>query len=139
MAILIEKNIDLFGITIPSIYIRFGYKLDFDGNKIFVNTQKFISKNMYQIKNPHDGFEIDSFPSNFILPYNRENDGADILQYIHTKFKEDLSTDKTVQVPLMDPSTGDQLYDPSTGEVLTETIISQPKFAMDSSISIIDI
>lgn len=140
MALLIQKDLNILGgLSTSNLYLRFGYKLDFSGTEVIVNIQKYINKNSYSNNTPINGLYIEGIPDNMFLSYNRSEDGIDILSYIHNKVKDELSTDKTILVPISDPSTGELQYDPSTGEILKESVISISKFADESEITIVDL
>lgn len=140
MALLIEKELDILGgLTANQLYLRFSYKLDFNGKDVLVNVKKYANKNAYSSENPNEGLDIKGIPNSMFITYDRNVDGLDVLSFIHNKFKEELSTDKTNEVAVIDPSTGLPLLDPSTGEIMTETIIVSEKFAEENEISVIDI
>jgi len=140
MALLITKDVSIMGgISVPQIYVRFGYKVDFSGKIIYANTLSFLSKESYELGNPATGLPIDGIPDFLDLDYLRAEDGIDPLSFIHDSFKTYLSTDKTNEIAVKDPSTGNKQYDPSTGELITETVISLVKFAEENEIEIIDL
>ena len=83
---------------------------------------------------------LEEIPEHSDFSYDRNVDGVDLLLFAHDKIKVFLSTDVYEDVPQIDPSTaGEYLYDPSTGELLTESVLSKPKFAEISEIAIIDV
>lgn len=140
MALLINKKIDLFGsIDVSSLYIRF--RLDYVpvGTKIYVHSNTYVSRAAYNDNANSNGVQIDGIPQVLVLDYDRTVDGTDVLIVVHDKFKDFLSTDVYEDQPILDPSTGEYTYDPSTGELITESVVMTPKFAQDSSISIVDV
>ena len=160
MALLIEKNTTILGnIDVSTLYVRFDLSYKINGSTLEVFTEVFPSQTSYAAG--AQGIPVEGIPFNKVFTYDRAVDGSDLLTAAHNKFKDFLSTDtwKTVittdpstgdivyiQEPVLDPSTGLQISDPSTGELLwengdpsTHQEINIPKFAEDSSISLIDI
>lgn len=140
MALLVTKSLSAIGgIDLSQIYIRFHIVLDFDGKKISVNTANFISKEAYLENNINNVIQISGIPKYLSFDYDRSVNGNDVLVYVHNKVKEYLSSDILTSVPILDPSLGEYQYDPSTGVLLTQQVVSVPKFTQDSSIALIDI
>lgn len=138
MALLVDRQLNVMGVTISQVYMRFNYTVDYSGESIVVNIANYASKNAYLEDEIENNFKIPTLKQTVGFNYSRENDG-EILQFIHEKYKEILTTDVTSFELVFDPSTGAPLFDPSTGGQLTNEIISLPKFAEDSSISIVDV
>lgn len=140
MALLVTKSLSAIGgIDLSQIYIRFHIVLDFDGKKISVNTANFISKEAYLENNINNVIQISGIPKYLSFDYDRAVNGNDVLVYVHNKVKEYLSTDILTAIPILDPSSGEYQYDSSTGVLLTQQVVSVPKFTQDSSIALIDI
>jgi len=140
MALLVSKTINsLGGIDIPQIYIRLHYSVGFEGKRVDVNSQIYISRDAYLQKIRENVFTLPQIPESLSFKYDRLTDSADILVFIHKKFKEILSTDQLYDSPILDPSTGSEQYNPSTGRLLTESKVSVPKFAESKEITIVDI
>jgi hypothetical protein len=140
MALLIEKNVKVLGnIDLSQLYLRLTISYGPDGKNIMVNVDAFDSDNSYSLNPYGNKIIINGVTQPYDFSYDRETDGSDILAYAHNKISEYLSTDITEQVAVVDPSTGQPLVDPSTGEVITEEVVTIPKFCEDSSISIINI
>lgn len=140
MALLIEKNLTVLGdIDLSQLYIRLTVSYGPEGEPVTVQTNTFSSKNAYTLNAYLNKFNVNGIAPPYIFTYNRETDGFDVLGYAHTKLKEYLSTDQIIEVPVLDPSTGEPTYDPSTGLAITEEVINIPKFAQDTSIFIVDI
>ena len=140
MALLIEKQTQIYNdIDVSSLYVRFRLDYDIQGDSVYVFSKVFSSKSSYLADHNVPGIQIAGIPSILEIEYDRSTDGYDLLTVAHNKFKDYLSTDIIESVPVLDPSTGEQTYDPSTGDLITEEVISVPKFAMDSSISIVDV
>jgi len=158
MALLIEKNTTILGsVDLTELYVRFSINYNINGNHVETFTEVFPSRLSYDAGS--NGVHVDGIPFNKVFAYDRAVDGSDLLTAVHNKFKDFLSTDVMetvyvtdtsgnivyIQEPILDGSLN-QMTDPSTGELLwvngdpsTMEIISVPKFAMDTSISIIDI
>lgn len=155
MALLINKNIDFKGVPLTSLYVRLEYKVAMDSSSIKINARPFVSKDIYKNQGYYSHLNIPEFSPymTFVVDYDRNEDGDYVLQVVHNKTKDLLSTDITEERALFyeedgtqDPSTGewdylagDPILDPSTGEQMTETVVVRDKFATDSSISIIDV
>jgi hypothetical protein len=140
MALLVEKEMSLFGgIAIPQIYIRIEYSVRVDGKTVIANMINYPSREAYLADPVNNRIHIPELKMSRGYSYDRPVDGSDVLTYIHQEYKDFLSTDVYGEIALVDPSTGELQFDPSTGELLTETAVTAPKFAMDSSISIVDI
>ena len=140
MAIQITNNFtSMGGVDFSQLYIRFNAYIDFDGKKVTVHSQSYASKAAYLEKDTTNILRIKEIPEIFQFNYDRIGDGTDILDYIHTKAKTWLGRDKTEDQPLLDPSTGELQYDPSTGELITQAVVTIPKFADPADITIVDL
>jgi len=140
MALLIEKNVAILGnIDVSTLYVRFDLKYNVNGNQAELVSRVYPSRGSYDNGVYENTIRVNGIPDNQIYDYDRVIDGSDILTAMHTKFKSLLSTDVMGDVPVLDPSTGEPTYDPSTGLPITENVVTIPKFAMDSSIFLIDI
>ena len=140
MALLINKDLTVFGdIDLTQLYVRLTVSYGPEGEPIVVQADSFSSKNAYTLNAYGNKFNVDGINPPYVITYNRETDGSDVLGYAHNQVKSILSTDTMKDVPVLDPSTGLPTYDPSTGEPITEEVVDVPKFAQDSSISIVDI
>lgn len=140
MALQIDKTVKIYGdIDVSSLYVRFKMDYDIQGNEVHTFSKVYPSRQAYDNDPNMQGIEIQGIPYIMAINYDRSVDGTDILTVIHDKYKDFLSTDVYEDVPVLDPSTGDYTYDPSTGEIITESILTIPKFANDSSISIVDV
>ena len=140
MALLINKNLNLFGsLDVSTLYVRF--RLDYvpAGTEVYTHADTYVSRVAYDDQAAQNRLNIDGIPQVLVIDYDRAVDGNDVLVVAHNKFKDFLSTDIYEDVPVLDPSTGEYTYDPSTGELITESVITTPAFAMDSSISIVDV
>lgn len=159
MALLIEKNTTILGsVDLTELYVRFSINYNINGNHIETFSEVYPSRLSYD--SGSNGVQVDGIPFDKIFSYDRAADGSDLLTAVHNKYKTFLSTDAMKTVYVTDPSTGEVIYnqlpvldsssnqmtDPSTGELLwvdgdpsTMEVISIPKFAQDSSISLIDI
>ena len=145
MALLIEKNTKILGdIDVSELYVRFALNYNMRGGSFELFSEVFPSRASYDAGGT--GTEVDGIPFSKGFSYDRSADGSDLLTAAHNKFKTFLSTDVMTSEVVIDPSTGLQLEDPSTGELYwmngdpsTQLVISIPKFASDSSISLIDI
>jgi len=109
------------------------------GASLIVRSSPYASKVAYDADPNNNTFDVTGIESVQQLAYDRVADGSDILTFAHDTIKTQLSTDVTQEIPLPDPSTGGEQIDPSTGEVIMQTVIVTPKFAQDSSISLVDI
>lgn len=161
MAILVNKELNIFGgIPIDQIYIRLDYYVNLTGKSIRAQLYPYANKESFSSDWQENILTMEDFKTKYYLSYDSSLNG-DPLIYIHNYIKEELSTDKTkieqvldpstgfpvfIQEPVLDPSTGEQMTDPSTGELLWENgdpstmvVIITPKFAMDSSISLVDL
>ena len=139
MALLINKNETIFGdIQISQVYLRLTVSYGPEGETLIVQADPYSSKNAFQLST-FNKFYIQQMSAPYIITYDRVTNGSDILTYAHDTIKSILTTDITHDTPVLDPSTGEPTYDPSTGEPITEETVITPKYAMDSSISIVDI
>lgn len=139
MALLINRNTTVLGdIDLSQLYVRLSVAYGPGGTPLEVRTNVYSSKASYD-DNPSNSIHV--VPVSFVtsFPYDRETDGDDVLGFAHNKIKEVLTTDEYGDVPVLDPSTGEPTYDPSTGELITENVITSPKFCADSSISFVDV
>lgn len=162
MALLIEKNVTVLGdIDLSQLYLRLTMTYGPDGTSLIIRTDSYSSKNAYKSNVNNYFWEVDGIDKQMGIAYDRVVDGSDILTYAHDFVKTNLSTDVIIELPLMDPSTGQPVYiqepvmdpstglqmeDPSTGELYwtdgdpsTYTEIDIPRFAMDTSIFIVDV
>jgi hypothetical protein len=164
MALLIDSSIEILGnVKVDSLYIRFYYSVDAVGQNIHTVPYVYTSKDSYMENLEYKVENITSIPNYMDFPYIREIDGSDPLAFVHSKYQNYLSTDKTRQVPVysdsstgldydpstgkwFDPSTGDvwnplngNFYDSSTGQIVTEEEIYIPKLANIDDILIIDL
>lgn len=139
MALLIDRTTKVLGnIEIPQVYIRLLVGYGPAGSPLTVELKPYSSKESYD-SGPNNTFDLEGVQLFQNFSYDRDIDGIDILLIAHNKVKEALSTDIIENLPVLDPSTGEFQYDPSTGDLITESVITAPKFAQDSSISIVDI
>lgn len=119
MALLISKNIKVLGdIDVSTLYVRLSVHYGPGGSTLITTPSLFASKAAYESNPIHNALTVKGI-SNQSFKYDREIDGTDILTFVHNKFKDILSTDTSI--------------------LDVETLITIPKFAEDSSISIIDI
>ena len=140
MALLITKNETILGnIDVSELYVRFDIHYNSGGTAVELVSRVYPSRAAYDAGVYDNTVKVQGIISNKEYTYDRAIEGSDLLTVMHNKFKTLLSTDVTREVPILDPSTGVGTYDPSTGEAIMETIIITPKFAMDSSITFIDI
>lgn len=139
MALLVDKQITILGdIQIPQLYIRLTVGYGPSGSPLQVQLKPYSSKEAYEA-GENNTFQVEDIQLYQNFDYDREADGNDLLLFAHNKVKTYLSTDVVENLPVLDPSTGEPTYDPSTGELITSPEIISPKFAQDSSISIVDI
>jgi hypothetical protein len=138
MALLITKNETILGdINISQMYVRLTISYGPNGEELTIQAIPYSSKNSYELNEYSNQFQVPGITgAPYIINYDRAADGNDILTYVHNEIKTLLSTDIIREVSVLDPLTGSEMSDPSTGEIITESIIVVPKFAMDSSILI---
>ena len=90
MALSITGNIEISGgITIPSAYARLTADVNQDGNRLRTMVNYYVSNEAYT----NGSGEI--YLMNTVLPvfdYNRQNDGADLLDVAHNKVKAELES-----------------------------------------------
>ena len=141
MALLIQKDVSIYGpnISVSGLYVRLGIDFNPQGNVVVTRSEIFDSRESYDANFQANKINVEGIPPVLNLSYDRATDGSDLLTVAHNKFKTFLSTDIYEDQPVLDPSTGEYTYDPSTGELITESVLTVPKFAQDSSISFIDI
>ena len=140
MALLIEKPIEILGgVSVNQIYTRFEVNLEFNGKTVRTNALNFTSESAYKENVGDNAIYVAGIPGHMVFNYDASVDGSDVLLFVHEKYKEYLSTDVYEDVPVEDPSTGDYQYDPSTGEMITESVLTRPKFADASQISFVNI
>ena len=135
MALLIEQKLNERGIEIPQVYVRFKYTVDYDGKKAYVNTKCFTSKEYFleDIYGINNSIKINSIPESFIMQIKP----GDVLQQIHEKFTELLSTDITKKEVIKD-KTGEPKKDKDGNNIYEDIIISN-KLAKKNKIKTIDI
>lgn len=140
MALLVNKNITVLGdINLSQLYVRVKIHNGPGDTPLFLETQAYSSKEAYQDNQENNTFHVEGLSLRQHFSYTRETDGVDLLGHAHQSLKDFLTTDQTAEQPVLDPSTGDYTYDPSTGELITETVVTVPKFCMDSSVSFVDV
>ena len=139
MALLIDKNVTVLGgIDLSELYVRLIVGYGPQGSPLTIQTKVYASKAAYE-ENPSNEIQVDGVTLLQYFSYNRESDGVDAMGFAHNTIKTLLSTDEMVEVPVLDPSTGEPTYDPSTGDPITEEVVGTPKFCQDSSISFVDV
>lgn len=138
MALLITKDLNLHGLTSDQLYIRTNLLLDFDGKRVLCRMVPYYSKDLWNEDPALNGLRIPRLESEIQLNYDASVNG-EILTYVHAELQTLLSTDTMDDAPVLDPSTGEMQYDPSTGELITEEVISVPKFADISEIAVVDL
>jgi len=139
MALLIDKTVTVLGdIELPQLYVRLIVGYGPSGTPVSVQLKPYASKAAYDASD-RNTFEVSGILGFYDLAYDRDTDGSDVLSFAHDQIKSLLSTDIVEPVPVLDPSTGDYTYDPSNGELITEPGVTVPKFAADTSISIVDL
>ena len=120
MALLVEKTTNIMGgIAIPEIYMRFDYNVNVGGKTVLTNILKYASREAYLEDSMRNNLYIPELKDSYGFEYDRELEGDDVLTVIHDKYEPE--------------------RDPSTGKIITHTVIVTPKFAMDTSIFIVDI
>ena len=128
MALLITKDVQVLGeFDITEIYIRIHYKVDYNGKEVRVLTRNYTSKAAY-VSNIQNLLPVNGLNDGFIFQYDRAIDGVDILQFVHDKVKEVLSTDIF-----------EEEYDASVGGMVPTSVVKIPKYTESSNISIIDL
>lgn len=140
MALLITKDVSIMGGLITNqLYLRLSYFMDFSGKSITCEVYPYYSKTAFNSGIANNKLNIPDIRDSYKWDdYDSLQDG-DLLTYMHTKIKDDLSTDKFMDVPSVDASTGEYIYDPSTGELVTESVLTKPKFADATEITFIDL
>lgn len=139
MALLIEKNVTVLGdIDLSQLYLRLGIKHGPEKSPLKVSVYPYSSKAAYNDNMTKNAFYVEGIDFEYSFSYDSSINGEPLI-YIHNKLKEVLSSDATRIQEVLDPSTSLPLVDPSTGESIMEEVITRPKFAMDSSISIVDL
>ena len=142
MALLIDKNVTILGnVDLTQLYLRLTISYGPGGSTLIIQSSPYASKSSYDLDAYSNSFPVlgisESGP--YIIDYDRVANGSDILTYAHNEVKTILSTDIMKDIPVLDPSTGEPTYDPSTGDPITEEVVDIPRFAEDSSISLVDI
>lgn len=138
MAILINKDVRLNeDLITPQLYVRFAYKMKDEGNSINVGLKYYTSKNSYLSKNKYR-VHLMGLPDFLVFPYNRETDGVDVLEIIHTEAAKYLSSDLMEDgVKMKDPSTGRYLLD-ETGKIVIGSKVVIEKFCDMEDIEFVD-
>ena len=164
MALQVNKPIEVLGgMTSEGLYIRFYYSIDQYGQMLHSVPSVYTSKEAFFEDADHVIKGIPQIPEYWDFKYVREENGSDPLLYIHDVWKDKLSTDTYVEVPIVvdssegleydastgnwyDPETGgiwypgsNYLYDPSTGQVITEEQLQMPKLAEPDEIDYMDL
>jgi len=164
MALLIDSSVEILGnLEVNSLYFRFYYSVDPNGKSIHTIPYVYTSRDSYTENKEYKISNILEVPEYLDFRYIRELDGSDPLTFIHSKYREYLSTDKTRQIPVnqdssigldYDISTGNYLdpdtkalwnpssgnfFDSSTGQIITEEEIYIKKLTDIDNISIIDL
>lgn len=162
MALLITDTFDYKGLTLNQIYVRLEYKVDMSSQSIKINARPFVDKETFKNQGYYSHLNIQEFSPymTFVVPYDRNTDGDIVINVVHRKTKDMLSTaitedrllfyddyprDPSTGEIIVDPSTGlpeyepgDPIIDPSTGEQAFETITIRPKFTDASNIQEVD-
>ena len=138
MAILITKDLEVQGISVDQLYLRTNLYLDFSGDLLKCKVFPYYDKTLFVTDQDANILNIPILKKNYTMSYGSSING-DVLVYSHNQIVSELSTDIYEDVPVLDPSTGEYQYDPSTGELITESVISVPKFADISEITIVDL
>lgn len=140
MALIINKSVDILGdINIDQIYSRVIVSYGPSGTKLIINVDNYHSKESYDNNRYDNKIKISGIPASLAFDYDRDVDSHDILLFGHVQVKNYLTTDTYGEVPVIDPSTGEIVIDPSTGLQETEIAVIKDRFAMDTSVNIIDI
>lgn len=147
MALLIEKTVNLKGgVPVDQLYLRLEYSVNRFGKNLECEIFPYLNRIKYQedkesidINKRGNILEVENLKNYYFFNYDNEIDGIDVLSVLHNKLKSELTTDITSEIISRDPSTAEPLTDPSTGEILKTTVISIPKFAEESEVSIVDI
>jgi len=88
MALEITGNIELQGgIILSSCYARTTFNLNVDGDKVFINTDYYATKEAYENK---EGVINTNYYFQSLFDYDRTTDGSDLLQFSNEKIKSEL-------------------------------------------------
>ena len=88
MALEITGNIELQGgITLSSCYARTTFNFMVSGNKIFINTDYYSTKEAYL---NNEGVINTNYYFQSLFDYDRTTDGNDLLQFSNEKIKSEL-------------------------------------------------
>lgn len=124
MAILINKDIRLNEDLITTqLYGRINYKVRDDGKELEVHMRYYTSKNSYLSTNSHH-VRIKGLNNSFLIPYDRNVDGVDVLLFIHKYIINYLTSDTVVEFDRRASSKGP---------------LGIAKFCEESEIEIVDI
>jgi hypothetical protein len=138
MALLIDSSLNLnSGMVAYQSYIRLEYSVSRFGKSIKCEIYPYLTKDEY-IKDKNAGGSL-TYPNIIDVKdllcyqefgYDKLSEGDDVLQIVHDKVKTYLTTDLTMEIKTLDPSTGEPVYN---------TIIVREKFALPENVSIVDI
>ena len=138
MALLITKDLTVLGdMDLAQLYLRLGIEHGPSKTPLKVNVFPYTSKVAFNDSVSRNAFYVDGISSTYNFSYDASD--GEVLPYVHTELKTLLGTDQTVNVPVIDPSTGLPATDPSTGEIIYEEIVQVPKFAEPGEITIVDL
>ena len=88
MALQVQGSIELEnGITLTSAYARTDASLSLEGNAVYAQPSFWIDENAYN--NGSDNIRLDIRES-WLYPYDRADDGADILTFANNKVEQTL-------------------------------------------------
>jgi len=138
MALLIDSSLNLNGgIVAEQSYLRLEYSVNRFGGNIQTQAFAYLNRNEYlidkeaiEMQKGLNFIKIKDFVPYQTSDYNKEIDGEDVIGIVHNNMKTYLTTDLTMQVKVLDPSTGQPKY---------ETVIVREKFATPDHVFIVDI
>ena len=138
MAIQIDSSLNLKnGMITSEAYLRIEYAVNQYGNKIVYDVFPYVSRDVYLTEKAADERDkenillgIDNFKTSGVIGYDKDTDGLDVLQLVHTGVFDYITEDEMYD---------NEITDPSTGAITIETVVFREKFAMAQDVSIVDI
>jgi hypothetical protein len=103
MGLTIQKPVKIYDeVEIPEFYLRLDIRFSLDGKTIEARGIPYASKNVFKARGQRlqssFGIEPSEDPENDIfhvkIPYDRANDGVDILKLAHDEVIKNLTTDE---------------------------------------------
>lgn len=88
MALIVSGNIELSnGLSVDSCYARTNYRVNDSSSQVVIMVEYWLNKDAYETGKLSIPVNINTNPR---VPYNRDVDGSDVLDFTQIKVKEQL-------------------------------------------------